>query len=328
MQDYRELAKQFIRNGIGVIPVKADKQPTINWIKYQVDMMSGEDVERYFKSCFGVAVVTKNIECIDFDLKYSLRSDFMDTIKEKVPTEILGKMWVQKTVSGGFHWLYLTDVAEPNQKLACRYTTAYERHETYMEAFNDSKTRNNASKIGANDKSRVLIETRGSIIENGKRVGKGYFLVAPTPGYEHIYGKLQKITDEEREILISVMREFNEVLVPKNNPKLSKFKKGSDVDVFSWYNEEGDVLGLLYSCGWELVSDNGKNYRLRRPGNPASKSSALFDSDSRVFTVFSTSNNFEPNKGYSPVDVFLELECGNDLQCAYEKLLELYLCLN
>lgn len=328
MQDFREIAKSFIAAGISVIPVKADKQPTINWLNYQSKLMTLEEADKYFKNCFGVAVVTRNIECIDFDLKYSMTSDLMGRIKEKVPIELLQKMWVQKTMSGGFHWLYETDVAEPNQKLACRYTTAYEKHETYMEAFSCVKTRENAIKIAFNDKSRVLVETRGSIVERGERVGKGYFLVAPTPGYEYIFGKLQKITDEERNLLISIMREFNEVTTPHNNPKINRAKKSCDVDVFSWYNTEGDVLGQLYSCGWELASESGKNHRLRRPGNPNSKSSALFDSDSRVFTVFSTSNNFEPNKGYSPVDVFLELECENDLTLGYEKLLELYLCQN
>ena len=328
MQDFREIAKAFISQGISAIPVKADKQPTINWLKYQVNAMTEEEVDKYFKKCFGIALVTKDIECIDFDLKYSLTSDLMDRVKEKVPVEILKKVWVQKTTSGGFHWLYLTDVAEPNQKLACRPTTAYERHNTYIEAFNSPKNREKALKIALNDKSKVLIETRGSIMENGVRTGKGYFLVAPSPGYEYVYGKLQKLTNEERNLLISVMREFNEVITPVNNHKLAKAVKNAGVDVFTWFNEEGDVLSVLYENGWELVNNNGKNYRLRRPGNPNSKSSALFDSDTNVFTVYSTSNNFEPNKGYSAVDVFLELECENDLNVCYTKLMELYSCQN
>lgn len=327
MNNFIEEAKAFKERGVSAIPVKSDKLPTVNWTKYQVDPMTDEQINMYFKSCFGIAIITKNIECIDFDTKFELTHDMMDRIKEKVPTEILEKLWVQKTMSGGYHWLYLTDVAEPNQKLASRYTTAYERHETYMEAFNNPKKRDKASNIGAGDKQRVLIETRGSVIENGKRVGKGYFLVAPTPGYEYVYGKLQKLSDDERNQLVSMCREFNEVIEVKPNFKLNKYKKPGE-DIFTWYNKNADVVALLVDHGWEEVPpspySSSKNVRLKRAGNTNAKSSALFDSDTRVFNVFSTSTSFDVNKGYSAVDVLLELECGNDTQVAYEKIMEQY----
>lgn len=323
MGDFREEAKAFKERGISAIPVKSDKLPTVNWIKYQVDPMTDEQIGMYFKDCFGIALITKNLECCDVDLKYDLSGDLIDRMKEKVPVEILEKLWVQKTMSGGYHWLYLTDVAEPNQKLASRYTTPYERHETYMEAFSDPRKRGKASNIGAGDKQRVLIETRGSVIENGKRVGKGYFLAAPTPGYEYVYGKLQKLSDDERNQLISICREFNEVIEVKPNFKLNKYKK-PDEDIFTWYNENADVVALLLDHGWEEVYSGGKNVRLKRAGNTNAKSSALFDNDTRVFNVFSTSTSFEVNKGYSAVDVLLELECGNDTQVAYDKIMEQY----
>ena len=326
MGNFIEEAKAFKERGISAIPVKSDKLPTINWIKYQVDPMTDDQIEMYFKDCFGIALVTKELECLDFDLKYSLSHDMMDRIKERVPTEILEKLWVQKTMSGGYHWLYLTDVAEPNQKLASRYTTPYERHETYMEAFNSPRKRDKACNIAAGDKQRVLIETRGSVVNNGKRVGKGYFLAAPTPGYEYVYGKLQKLSDDERNQLISICREFNEVIEVKPNFKLNKYKK-PDEDIFTWYNENADVVGLLVEHGWEVVpsySSKSEDVRLKRPGFTNSKSSALFDSYERVFNVFSSTASFDLNRGYSAVDVLLELECGNDTQVAYDKIMEQY----
>jgi hypothetical protein len=323
MADYREEAKAFKEKGIPAIPVRYDKTPTVNWFNYQEDPMTDEQIDAYFEDCFGIAIITKDIECLDFDIKFELTHDLMVRLKDRVPVEILEKLWVQKTMSGGFHWLYLTDVAEPNQKLASRYTTAYERHETYMQAFEDPDKRDKATNIAAGDKQRVLIETRGSVEENGKRIGKGYFLAAPTPGYEYIYGKLQKITNEERETLISICREFNEVIETKPNFKLNKYKKPGE-DVFSWYNDEADVVKLLLGHGWEVVDERGKNVRLKRSGNTSNKSSALFDCEKRIFNVFSTSTSFDTNRGYSAVDVLLELECENDTQVAYEKIMVEY----
>jgi len=60
---------------------------------------------------------------------------------------------------------------------------------------------------------------------------------------------------------------------------------------------------------------------LKRAGNPKSGSSALFDTDTRVFNCFSTSTNFDVGRGYSPTDVFTLLECDNDLSIAFRKLI-------
>jgi hypothetical protein len=108
---------------------------------------------------------------------------------------------------------------------------------------------------------------------------------------------------------------------PSKNYKLTKYAD-RDVNPFENYNERGDSLGLLIDNGWEIVSENGHNVRMRRPGSPDSKSSALFDKDTRIFNVFSTSTVFEPNVGYTPVNVFIKIECDDDTQLAYEKLVE------
>ena len=64
----------------------------------------------------------------------------------------------------------------------------------------------------------------------------------------------------------------------------------------------------------------GKSIRLKRAGNPKSGSSALFDTDSRILNVFSTSTCFDVNRGYSPTDIFVLLECEGDLSLAFRKL--------
>jgi hypothetical protein len=325
MADYRDVAYQMLEKGYTVIPVGADKQPTINWTKVQKRHITENEIESYFHNCYGVALLTgglNRLEAIDFDLKYDLTKGLMDRIKEAIPVELLSKMFVQKTRNGGYHWIYKCEKIEQNQKLATRETTVYEKHVSYMDAFNNSSSRDKAWKIIGNDKSRVLIETRGGTKEGDELVSKGYVLITPTPGYEYVYGSINEITVEERDFLISTMREFNEYFPEKVNYKLAKFYREGD-NPFTNFNENGDVLAVLYENGWEEVTSNRYNVRLRRPGNPDSKSSALFDMNKRVFNVFSTSCDFENGKGYSPVDVFLELECNGDLNLCFKKLKEL-----
>lgn len=327
MKDYRDMAIGLIEKGYSVIPVDSLKQPTINWTKYQEKPMSEQEANMYFKNCHAIGILTggpSRIELIDFDLKYDLSGDLYDRVKEALPTSLLEKMWVQSTKNNGFHWAYKTNAIEPNQKLASRHTTVYEKHKTYVDAFNNPSTREKAWKIIGNDKSRVLIETRGGENRNGKLISKGYFLLTPSPGYTHVYGdKMNEITDEERNLIISTCRQFNDFFVENKNYKTAKVYK-EEGNPFQHFNESGDVLSILLDNGWEEVSGSGKNsVRLRRPGSPDSKSSALLDVESRIFNVFSTSTDFEVGKGYTATDVYIELECGGDSQLAYRNLKEM-----
>lgn len=326
--DYRELAKVYLKKGYTLIPVGADKQPTINWTKYQKRHITEEEIEKYFKDCYAVACLTggpNGLECLDFDLKYDLSGDLMDRVKNSCDPEVLEKMYVQKTKNGGFHWVYKTDVSMPNSKLASRNTTAYERHQTYLDNFNNASKRDIATSAAFNDKIRVLIETRGGIVDNGVKVSKGYFLISPSPGYEYVFGKINKISDSERDSLVEVCRSFNEVFRAHKNFNRDK-TMSSEGNPFTEYNEKGDALKLLFEHGWSEAFNNNprsKSIRLVRPGNPDSKSSALFDTESKKFNVFTTSTIFDSNETYNPVDIFIELECNGDTKEAYVKLKEL-----
>lgn len=327
MKDYRDLAIGLIEKGYSVIPVDSLKQPVINWTKYQEAPMSIDAANMYFKNCHAIGILTggpSRLELIDFDLKYDLTGDLYERVKGSLPVEILEKLWVQSTKNGGYHWAYKTNAIEPNQKLASRHTTPYEKHKTYMEAFNTPSSKEKAWKIIGNDKSRVLIETRGGENRKGRLISKGYFLLTPSPGYEHVYGdKMNELTDEERNLIISTCRQFNEYLTENKNYKTAKVYK-EEGNPFQSFNETGDVLSILLDNGWEEVPGSGNtSVRLRRPGSPDSKSSALLDLGTNVFNVFSTSTDFEVGKGYTATDVFVELECGGDTQLAYKKLKEM-----
>ena len=326
MADYRELAKEYLKKGLTIIPVNTDKQSRINWTKYQNKHITEEEIEMYFKDCFGVAMLTgglNGVECIDIDSKYDLRGDLTQRFKDACDVAVLKKLWVQKTRSGGFHWVYKTDVVEPNQQLARRKTTPYEQYETFMDNFNDLSKREFAASTAANDKTRVLIETRGGEESNGEKLSKGYFLIAPTPGYEKVYGELTYLKNDERNHLVEKARELNEYFTKERNYKIDSITRNSGVSIFETFNKEGDSLKILTDNGWEILSTRGKNYRLKRPGKTDSASSALYDSDSRLFKIFSTSYCLDPNKTYTASDLLIELEADGDTTVAYKILVEM-----
>lgn len=327
MTDFRNIARQFIKNGLWVIPVNTLKKPACkSWFDFQTRPMNNDEIELYFKKCYGIALLCggyNRVELLDWDLKYDLSGDFYDRVKAKVPEVIKRKMFVQTTKNKGFHWWYKIpeECVSPNQKLANRYTTPHEKHQTYLEYYKDPKTRDNAMKIAVNDTHRVICETRGGLVD---RAG-GYGLISPTEGYEVVYkpkGGFQELTKGEHETLLNIIREFNEVVELDITLK-KKFDNVSwEVDPFEDYNERGDALGLLYECGWEEVGKSNKSIRLKRPGAD-SGSSGLYDLESDIFNCFSTSTRFDCNKGYTPSSVFVELECDGDSSVAYRKLVEL-----
>lgn len=322
MNNFIELAKQWSKAGYSVIPVTQEKIPSIrDWSMFQKRAMTESECEQHFKNCFGIALLCggqKRITGVDFDLKYDLTGDIFERFKETIPVELLKKMYYQTTQNKGAHFIFSCDKVEPNQKLASRYTTEFEKHSTYMSAFNDVKTRSKALKIALNDKSRVLFETRGGTIDNCG----GYVLIAPTKGYEHKYGKIQHISTEEYDTIVQCARSFNEVIEEKKDIRLDKYKEW-ELSPFVDYNQRGDIISLLEDNGWEIVRGGSKkSVRFKRAGNPKSGSSALLDTDSRVFNVFSTSTSFDVGRGYSPSDIFIHLECDDDMSIAFRKLVD------
>ena len=313
-----ELAKQLSKKGYSVIPVGADKTPTVwDWGKYQMRPMTEDEIEKHFKGAYGIAMLmgTKlGLTAVDFDLKYSLTTDFYERVKSTVPVGILRKLYVQSTRNGGFHWIWkCPERMEGNQKLAQRLTTPEEKHEVYLEEFKDINRRANALKTASNHKVKVLIETRGD---------GGYILLNPTPGYEHVYGKVQELTPEEHDTVLEAMRQFNEYVEPVKNFKMYN-KNYNGVNPFEEFNKRGDALKLLLDNGWTITYENHSTVRLRRPGNDASPSSAMYDLDTKILNVFSTSTVFDVGRGYMPANVFTVLEADNDTGLAFTKLCEL-----
>jgi hypothetical protein len=312
--------------GLQFMPVKADKRPIVKgWQTY-----SGK---HDLSNCEAVGLVcgrlSGGVEVLDIDLKYDLTGDLFDRYKKKVhkaDPELLSKLVLQKTKSGGYHLIYRSSKIAGNLKLANRRTTENEREATFKteyesflkESIEDAAAVKKARKVAENDKVRVLFETRGE---------GGQIVTFPSPGYEIVYGdyySITEITEEQREIIIGVARQFNEVveevvISKKETPAF--YTKG--ITPFDDYNQRGDVVALLESHGWKAVGNKGKKTIFLRPGQTTSQSSGNFDFEKNWFSVFTTSSEFEPEKAYLPYSVFAVLECNKDYSEAAKKLYEL-----
>lgn len=325
MADYREMAKQYIENGLWVIPVNSLKKPALpNWTDLQTRPMNDKEIVRYFKRCYGMALLMggpPRLFGVDIDLKYSLNPNLYNEIKDKVPVDILKKTYVQKTMNGGYHWVYKAPKSRMfgNEKFANRYTNAFEKHKIYMEYYEDPQTRDVAIKTAAGHKSLVLIESRSG---SEDRCG-GYVLMPPTKGYEHVYGKINELTEDEYDILVEILRAFNEV---KELGYVEKSYYDSEWDLTPWedYNERGDIVELLTNSGWtyDPKFETVKNIRFKRPG-AQSGSSALYDKQTKIFNCFSTSTSLSVEKGYTPASLYIEIEHDGDKSAAYKTLVAL-----
>lgn len=311
---YREAGLSVIRAGLNKVPIG-------RWKDYQKEIASYSDVEEWFAvaGCYPGIVTGKvsgNLEMIDFDNEGELFGEWKKGVVE-VAHDLVKMLVIERSQSGGFHVIYRCSEGIPgNMKLAQRaiVVDGPGDHEYEGKKY-QAVERGGTYKIVV-----TLIETRGE---------GGYFLVAPTPGYELIQGNPAKtltITPRQRQILINTARSLNEWIDPGSvfhgyqSPKGSTRGKlpGEDFD------ERGDPISILEKHGWERTGRHGSLStaaveHFKRPGKDRGQSASLIEG--KVFHCF-TSNGapFEMDKSYSPFAVYALLEHGGGFSKAASAL--------
>ena len=298
-KEIKDKAKEYLKAQLSVIPTKEDKRPALpSWKTYQSQRLKEEEVEGLFTGAnvTGLAIIcgaiSGGLEVIDVDTKHdttgSLWDELRGLVEDNLP-ELYKRLVIAQTKSGGYHIYYRCSSVAGNLKLATKLNR------------------------------EVLIETRGE---------GGYVIAPPAPGYTYIQGapgNIPTITPEEREVLFSISKSFNEVeeIKPKINTPTYTTYSSTGLSPFEDYNQRGDVVALLESKGWRLVNQQGQRINLLRPGSTDSKTSGNYHTGLRVLRVFSSSTEFNPDKGYNPSQVFSLLECNGDNKETYKRLLEL-----
>jgi putative DNA primase/helicase len=297
--------------GLCPVPPRMDgsKAPVGEWRKYQKQRPGRGEIDNWYGPNTGLGLVcgktSGNLECLEFD-----DPAVYETYKELAQASELGELververgYLERSPSGGIHWLYQCAEISGNNKLARRPKTSEEMAHPY-------------------DKVKTLIEVRGE---------GGYIIIAPSYGRVHPSGKpyvllqggfntIATLTPEERRTLFELARTFD--LMPKAQVEegpdrpvhIQKGRPGDD------FNGRADWGQVLESHGWVKVYQHGEVGYWRRPGKDLGVSATTNWQDSGLLFVFSTSTVFESERGYSKFSAFALLEHGSDFKAAAEDL--------
>ena len=294
--------------GLVPIPTSDKKRAVAKWKSYYDNRPSEWETLQTFNFSFtaGIALlcgpISNNLEVIDIDTKNDLDGNIMSRLYdliEKTSPELAAKLVIQQTRSGGYHLLYYSDKVERSQPLAQRPCTEEELN------------------VNPDQKIKILIETRGT---------KGMACISPSAGYHFIRGNLHtipQITETERSILLHAARSFKE----KEKVKHTRLYLQKDIDPATSpiddFNRRGDIVHVLEKHGWIIFDEEPERTVFRRPGDTDKESSGNFNYTLNLFSTFSTSTQFIPQKGYTKAHVFIMLECAGDNSAGAKELLRL-----
>lgn len=310
-----EQVKYLLSENISLIPVhdKSNqvKTPCGPWTKNQKQRFTEEQLWNkmtYFDTT-AVAIVagevSENLEIIDIDVKYKPGIDavLFKSIHDLYPN-LYDKLRIHKSPSGGYHILYKIHNHEvPGNTKICSRKTTEEEQNAYL-AKGGKKALKTAS----------YIETRGE---------GGYALAPPSLGYSiHKENSIPKLTWQERESLISLCKSYTELIKPAPIPKLPKQQDEQyELNPFEDYNKRTDVPLLLAEYDWCELKEDHQFIWFTRPGKDTGVS-ASWNKEKEIFYVFTSSTDFEPEKGYKPATILSLLRFGGDKKKTYQYLTE------
>lgn len=307
----------LLNQNISIIPVRDKdeiyngktfgvKTPYRKWEQYQTEIISRDILWQQMseKNTTAIAMVcgaiSGNLEVIDFDVKYYPGIDgvVIGAIHELYP-DILAKMRVHKTRSGGTHLVYRIANHEvpPSTHLA-------ERKATDEELIMSPKR-----------PSRCFIETRGTGGLATAPPSLGYSVRKNTP--------IQEITWEERCSIIELCRAYNEFIkeVKPYKPPTSEVNY-YDENPFEHYNRTIDPKILLEEFGWTFVKKHGDFLWFTKPGGRKGEVHAGFNVTKCTFRIWSTDTGWESEKSYTPSTVLSYYKFNDDKSLAYAYLVD------
>lgn len=285
----KQIAKNYLSVGLNPLPmIDSTKAPIVK--EHNTVKMTAKEIERFEYEAIGVStgLISEGLEAMDFDLKNAEHPDaIMKVFKSKLSKELLKKLIVQRTQSGGYHMIYRCEDVSSSRVLA------------------------------KNPQGKAIIETRGE---------GGLIKCYPSKGYELLQGSFKEIpiiTPEERLSLFISAKMLSQTIkkdAMKRSSKddLTAFKK------FPKYNEDPDIgVKLLEGAGWKFKNEDSEWINFTRPDSQSGDIHAGYHKEGKFFFCFSTAQDtFEEEKPYNNHALFAELEHEGNYPKAYAKLYE------
>jgi hypothetical protein len=289
----KKTVEKFLNVNLNVHGISNKRPAEGSWTEWQSVMRTPQDVRGD-----GLAIICGKIsgylEVIDIDLKNAIEPDeSYNKLKQKINNtnpNIIDSLVIVKTPTGGYHWLYrCPEGIEKSLKLAHRYTTEEERIKNPKEL------------------KLILFETRGE---------GSYICTEPTPGYKVVqgrYGAIPNISAEDRDLILSSARFFEEVIeeaeIPTSSLRRTFNIPNDSTETTTWeaYNRKESVSDILSQAGWTLVRENSIREFWLRPGDSTSESSGNVHKEKNRFTAFSSSTDLIPGKAYNPFGLYTML---------------------
>lgn len=321
-----ETAIVALDNGFSFLPIEDNgtKMPSISsWSELMQGRPTKYEAEAWFEQeSKGIAIVggavSGNLEILDFDADaWDTFYNWESKVVEAGHRELLQRVcqgYTEQSPKPGVHIMWrCTEPVEGSQKLAMRY-----------------KLDDNGQRIkkGTGYEREVLIETKAE---------GGYVIIAPSSGRVHPTGKpytllaggldkVATVTPSEREILLRLARELDEIpqepatprVTIKNESYSGQVKAGDD------FNERGDWEKLLTGAGWRLLRrhPDGKLDWVR----PGSSSRVLHATTGAkgadVFYCFTPNTEFIEGRPYSKFSVYTMLLHEGNYTAAAKALAE------
>ena len=289
MKEGKKIAKKYLSLGLNPLPIPVnEKKPLIE--EHNTVKLSEKEIDSYPFDAIGVStgLISGSLEAIDFDLKNAEDPEkVMKMFKKRVPKELLKKLVVQETQSGGFHFIYRCEDITSSKKLA------------------------------KNPEGKAIIETRGE---------GGLIKCYPSKGYKRLQNSFEEIpiiSSLERLSLFTAAKMLNQNII-KDSKKRRSFEDNKYLKKFPKYNDDIEIgVKLLEEAGWIKKKESSEWVEFTRPDSSSGDIHAGYHKQGKFFFCFSTAQDtFEEEKPYNNHHLLAELKYEGDYPKAYAKLYE------
>jgi putative DNA primase/helicase len=304
-------ALALISNGLSIVPIRpgGEKLPAVKtWKPFQTTIATEQQVNEWcHNGQFGLAIVggavSGNLEIIDID-RGELFSDFVHQLLalygDDAGQALLDRLVIVQTPRPGYHLYYRCDIQIPgNQKLA-------------QEPNPEDPVR-----------PLTMIETRGEggyaispfSPENIHSTGRPYSFI------QGDFSKIQVITAEERDMLLTAARSLTEFM-PDTCVVLDKAKGIPGHRPGDEFNSRATWDELLEPLGWTVVRETGeaKYWRPQQKQNKGWSASTNHGGRDLLYVFSSNAAPFDPSKAYTKFTAYAIANHGGDFTVAAKEL--------